>query len=89
MTRADAVAASARSSFEGRRMDSRLRGNDDSSVNAVIPAQAGIHESRGGRRTSIVLLHCNHRSPDSIVKALAGQPPMGLSDAKTGHEPTA
>ena len=34
-------------------MDSRLRGNDDSSVHSVIPAKAGIHESQGGRGTSM------------------------------------
>ena len=66
-------------------MDSRFRGNDDSSVNAVIPTQAGmttrhgdapkamtvipakagIHESRGGSGTSIQAGHGGAATPES------------------------
>ena len=67
-------------------MDSRLRGNDDSSANAVIPAKAGIHESRGGRGTSIQGIHAMDKQPknpfhpgemllDEFLK------PMGMSQA--------
>ena len=87
MTHADAVAASA-GSYSRDAVWIPASANDDSSVNAVIPQGGNPREPRrqGNFNRSPSL-----QSPWSrpIVKALAGQPPMGLGDAETGREPTA